>query len=84
MNDVTDGLDRTSHQLRNGLRGQLLGTREDDLGPPGTPGVCRASVGFQLPTLIISQGSDKDWWFHSPSISRKLRLPKNSCGDALA
>src|SRR5262249_23702800 len=83
MNDVTDGLDRTAHPLRNGLWGPLLGTREDDLGTPDTAGVCRASVGFQLPTLLISQGSDKDWWFHSLSISRELRLHKNSCGDAL-
>jgi hypothetical protein len=42
------------------------------------------SLGFQLLTLLISQGSDKDWWFHSSSISRELRLHKNSCGDALS
>jgi hypothetical protein len=60
MDDVTDGLDGTAHHLRNGLWGQPLGTRENDLGTPNTTGVRRASVGFQLPTLIISQGSDKE------------------------
>ena len=57
-----------------GFGDQPLGTREDDLGTPDTAGVCRASVGFQLPTLIISQGSDKEWWFHSPSISREIPI----------
>src|SRR5262249_19268055 len=84
MDDVTDGLDGTPHQLRNGLRGQPAGTRQDDLGPPDTEGVRGASVGLQLYTLIISQGSDKHWWFHSPSIPLEAQLPKNSCGDALA
>jgi hypothetical protein len=56
-----DGLDGTPHQLRHGLRGQPPGFREDDLGTPDTEGVRGASVGLQLPTLSIGQGSDKAW-----------------------
>src|SRR5262249_11517983 len=52
-----------------GLRGQSLGTREDDLGTPNTEGIRSAAVGLQLPMLIIGQGADKEWWFHSPSRS---------------
>src|SRR5215475_11001764 len=69
MDDITDGLDCTPHKLRNGLRGQSLGTREDDLGTPDTEGIRSAAVGLQLPMLIIGQGADKEWWFHSPSRS---------------
>src|SRR2546429_5224835 len=68
VEDITDGLDGTAHQLRNGLRRQPTGTGEDDLGTADTEGVHRTSVGLQLDTLIIGQGSDKYWWFHSPSI----------------
>src|SRR5262249_23583009 len=80
-NDITNSLDGAPDQLRNGLRGQPLGTRQDDLGPPDTEGVRGASVSFQLHTLIIGQGSNKERWFHSPSIPRELQLHKNSCGD---
>jgi hypothetical protein len=83
MDNVTDGLDGTAHQLRNGLRGQPPGTRKDDLGPSNTEGVCHAAVGFQLPGLIIGQGSDKKGWFHSLRLPRETPLHKNSCGDAL-
>ena len=83
MDDITDSLDRTAHQLRNGLRGQPPGTREDDLGTPDTEGVRCAPVGLQLDTLIIGQRSNKERWFHSPSIPRETPLHKNSCGDAL-
>jgi hypothetical protein len=82
-NDITNSLDGAPHQLRNGLRGQPLGTREDDLGTPDTEGVRGAAVGLQLPTLLIGQGSNKERWFHSPSIPREPPLHTNSCGDAL-
>ena len=65
---MTDSLDGTAHKLRNGFRGQPPGTREDDLGPPETEGVRGAAVSLQLHTLIIGQGSNKERWFHSPSI----------------
>jgi hypothetical protein len=60
VDDVTDGLDGTAHQLRNGLRRQPTGTGKDNLGTADTEGVRRASIGLQLETLIIRQGSDKD------------------------
>jgi len=83
LEDVTDGLDGPPHKRRKGLRGQPPGTREDDVGTPDTEGLRGASVGLQLPTLIISQGADKAWGFHGPSIPLEAQLQKNSCGDAL-
>jgi hypothetical protein len=83
VDDIADGLDRTPHELRNGFRRQPTGTRQDDLGPPDTEGVCGASVGLQLHALIIGQGSNTERWFHSPSILLETSLHKNSCGDAL-
>jgi hypothetical protein len=83
MEDIPDGVDRTPHQLRNGLGGQPSGTGKDDVGPPDTASVCGATVGLQLYTLIIGQGSNKERWFHSPSIPLETLLQKNSCGDAL-
>ena len=65
---VTDSWDSTAHQRRKGLRGQPPGTGQDDVGPAATAGVRRAAVGLQLETFIIGQGSDKEWWFPSPSI----------------
>jgi hypothetical protein len=83
MEDITDSLDGTPHELRHGLRGQPAGTRQDDLGPPDTDGVRGTAVGLQLATLIIGQGSDKYGGFHSPSIPLEVQLHKNSCGNAL-
>ncbi len=48
VDDIPDGLEGTSHQLRNGLRRQPTGTGEDDLGTADTEGVRRAPVGLQL------------------------------------
>jgi hypothetical protein len=84
MEDVTDSLHRTPHKLRNELRRQPAGTRQDDLGTPDTEGVRAAAVGFQLPTLVIGQGANKEWWFQSPSLPLEAQWHKNSCGDALA
>ena len=64
MEDMTDGWDGTSPQLRNGLGGQPPGTREDDWRPPDTEGLCGASVGLQLHTFIISDAdreADRRW-----------------------
>jgi hypothetical protein len=81
--DVADGLDGTSHQLRNRLRRQPTGTRENDLGSPDPEGVRGASVSLQLHTFLIGQGSNKERWFHNPSLPWEARLHNNSCGDAL-
>src|SRR5262245_25426206 len=81
--DVADGLDGTPHKLRNRLRRQPTGTREHDLGSPDPEGVCGASVRLQLHAFLIGQGSNKERWFHRPSIPLEARLHKNSCGDAL-
>jgi hypothetical protein len=83
VDDVTNSWDRTAHKVRNGLRRPPLGTREDDVGPPDTEGICSASVGLQLETLRIGQGSDKHGWFHNPSIPTRAQLHNDSCGDAL-
>jgi len=83
LDDVTDGLHGTAHQLRKRLWRQPLGTGKDDLGTADTEGVRRMPVGLQLETLSIGQGADKNWWFHSPSILLEAQLHKNSCGLAL-
>src|SRR5262245_24414533 len=83
MDDITDSLDGATHQLRNGLRRQPPGTGEDDLGTADTEGVCGAPVGLQLDTFLIGQRSDKNWWFHSPSIPLEAQLHHNSSGNAL-
>ena len=67
MEDMTDGLDCTPHKLRHGLRGQSLGTREDDVGTPDMEGIRRAAVGLQLPMFIIGQGAEKEGWFQKPT-----------------
>ena len=83
MDNMTDSLNSTAHQLRNRLRQHPTGTGEHDLGTTDTEGVRCAPIGLQLEPLIIGQRSNKERWFHSPSILRETPLHKNSCGDAL-
>ena len=84
VDDIADSLDRTAHQLGNGLGRLAAGHLRGRSAPGGHgrhPRLRRSASNCS--TLLIGQGSNKERWFHSPSIPREAPLHKNSCGDAL-